>query len=117
MVDGSGGSVINVEITDEPVSVGRPYQDKSTGMMRPAISKQNAYLHSGKSYPVPFKVIVPDSGPYRPGRYLLAGDVFKPGEYDGLKFFDRTLQLIPLEVALRSLVSSVPPGPKLAVSA
>ncbi len=115
MSQGNQGAaaLIVVEITDEPVVAGRPYADKTTGQLKPAISKQNAYLHSGARYPVPFKIIVPEAGPYRPGSYLLSGDVFKPGEYDGLKFFDRALQLVPVADAVRQLSG---PAPKLAAA-
>ena len=52
---------------------------------------------------MPFKIIVPDAGPYRPGAYLLAGESFKPGDWDGLKFSDRNLQLVPVADALGEL--------------
>jgi hypothetical protein len=95
MAKGNGAeALIMVEITDEPIIPGRPFTDKSTGMTRPPIAKQAAYLHSGARYPTPFKIIVPETGPYRPGMYLLAGDAFKAGEWDGLKFSDRNLQLV-----------------------
>jgi hypothetical protein len=113
----SAAALIYVEISDEPIVVGRPYADKTTGQLKPAISKQNAYLHSGARYPIPFKCIVPDVGPYRPGMYLVAGDVFKPGDFDGLKFFDRNLSLVAFADALKALGTLSPQGPKLAASA
>ena len=115
-VDGAA-ALLYVEITDEALIPGRPYTDKATGVTRPAIAKQNAYLHTEARYPVPFKAIVPEAGPYRPGLYLLGGDVFKPGEYDGLKFFDRALQLVPVADAIRALTAFAGAGPKLAASA
>lgn len=107
----AAAAVIYVEVSDEPIVAGRPFTDKQTGMTRPPISKQNAYLHAGMRYPVPFKVIVPESGPYRPGCYLLAGETFKPGEWDGLKFSDRNLELVPIADALAELgrVGGKPP--------
>lgn len=63
-----------VEITDEPVSPGRNWTDPKTGMIKPLPSTQRAYLWTGGTYPeANFDVEVPDSGPYRPGFYLLAG--------------------------------------------
>lgn len=111
-------ALLYVEITDEAIVSGRPYTDKTTGVTRPAIAKQNAYLHTGARYPIPFKTIVPDSGPYRPGMYLLGGDVFKPGEYDGLKFYDRALELVSVADAVKALTRfENATGPKLAASA
>lgn len=115
MAEMNGAAALYVEISDEPIIAGRPFTDKQTGMTRPAISKQAAYLHTGARYPVPFKIIVPDAGPYRPGAYLLAGEVFKPGEYDGLKFFDRALQLVPVAEAMKAL-QLVSGSPKLAAA-
>ncbi|AXB79776.1 hypothetical protein [Novosphingobium sp. P6W] len=87
-----------VEITPEAIIPGKSYQDKATGMMRPAQAKQNAYLHSGKAYPLPFMVKVPESGPYKPGRYLMTGEVFKTGEY-GLDYRGSELQLCSFDDA------------------
>lgn len=112
----SAAALIYVEVADEPVITGRPYQDKSTGVTKPAISKQHAYLHLGARYPVPFKTIVPESGPYRPGFYLLGGPVFKPGDYDGLAFFDRALELVPIAEAAKALGTLAPAAPKLAAA-
>jgi len=96
-------ALILVEITDEPIISGRPFTDKSTGMTRPPFAKQAAYLHSGARYPIPFKIMVPEAGPYRPGMYLLGGETFKPGEWDGLKFSDRNLQLVAAADAVAEL--------------
>lgn len=97
MLKGIAAALVLIEVSDEAIEAGRPFTDKSTGMVKPAVAKQKCYLHSGNRYPVGFKQRVDDaSGPHRPGFYLLAGDVFKPGEYDGLKFNDRQLQLVPL---------------------
>jgi hypothetical protein len=92
-----------IEVADEPLVLGRPFQDKITGMTKPAINKQKAYLHSGVGrYPVPFQIrLSAEMGPYQPGFYLFGGDIFKPGEYDGLKFFDRDLQLVRLVDAMQ----------------
>ncbi|MDE8651889.1 single-stranded DNA-binding protein [Novosphingobium album (ex Liu et al. 2023)] len=91
---------IHVEITAEPIEPGRTFTDKQTGMVRPAQPKQKAYLWSGGSYPIPFTVNVPASGPYRPGRYLMAGDVFKPGQY-GLEFRAIKLELVALDEGVK----------------
>lgn len=95
-----------VEITAEAIIAARPFQDTKTGMMKPGQAKQNAYLHSGKAYPLPFTVKVPESGPYKPGRYLMTGEVFKTGEY-GLDYRGAELQLCAFEDALK-LISEKP---------
>jgi hypothetical protein len=89
-----------IEITAEPIIPGKSYQNKQTGMMNAPVAKQNAYLHSGRAYPLPFTVKVPEAGPYRPGRYLFAGEVFKTGEY-GLDYRGSELQLCSFEDAVR----------------
>lgn len=91
---------IHVEIVNEPVIQGKPYQDKSTGMLKPAQVKQNAYLHCGRAFPLPFTVKVPDAGPYRPGKYLMTGDVFKTGEW-GLDYRGMDLVLVPFDDAVK----------------
>ncbi|PHK28015.1 hypothetical protein VF14_35420 [Nostoc linckia z18] len=89
-----------VEITAEPVIQGNPIQDKQTGYMKPGIARQNAYMHQGLAYPLPFKVKVPESGPYRPGRYLITGEVFKTGQY-GLDYRGADLALTSFEDAAK----------------
>lgn len=113
----AAAAAIYVEVSNEPLIQGKPYTDKNTGMTRPAISKQNCYLHTGARYPVPFKLAVqPETGPLRPGFYLIGGtEAFKPGEYDGLKFWDRGVLLVPVADALAALRSlSSAPGEKAA---
>lgn len=95
-----------VEITPEAIIPAKSFQDKSTGMMKPGQAKQNAYLHSGKAYPLPFMVKVPDAGPYKPGRYLMTGEVFKTGEY-GLDYRGSELQLCAFEDAA-AIINSKP---------
>lgn len=89
-----------VEISAEPIVQGGPIQDKATGMLKPGIARQNAYMHQGLAYPLPFKVKVPESGPYRPGRYLIAGEVFKTGQY-GLDYRGADVALVPFEDAAK----------------
>jgi hypothetical protein len=93
-----------VEITSEPVVQGNPIQDKTTGYMKPGIARQNAYLHQGLAYPLPFKVKVPESGPYKPGRYLMSGEVFKTGQY-GLDYRGADLALVAFEDAAKLIAT------------
>lgn len=104
MANKSAPSVLVVEVTDEALDEIKPYTDKTTGMTRPGKTKQRCYLHTGARHPVPFKVSVPEAGPYRPGMYVLAGvDIFKPGDFDGLKFSDRTLELVSVTDAIEQM--------------
>lgn len=96
---------IHVEIANEPVIEGKPFQDKATGMMKPGTAKQNAYLHDGKRYPTPFQIKVPEKGPYRPGYYLMTGEVFKPGQY-GLDYRGADLTLTAFEEAAKFIASA-----------
>jgi hypothetical protein len=97
---------IYVEITDEPVTPGGVYTAEGISKIRPA--RQNAYLHQGAAYPVPFNVAVDDAtGPLRPGRYLLSGAPFVPGQY-GLDWRSTRLKLVPLEEAVAQLTGSKP---------
>lgn len=97
-----------VIITDEPVQQGAPVQDKATGYMKPGIARQNAYLDQGLAFPLPFKVKVPESGPYRPGKYLMTGEVFKTGQY-GLDYRGADLKLIAFEDAVRFMTGKAAP--------
>lgn len=67
-------------------------------------AKQVADFHNSGRHVIAGEVMVPDSGPYRPGLYLLGGPCFAPGEY-GVKFVDRGLQLVPIEDALKAIQS------------
>ena len=102
-------SLIRVEITDEPLATfpARPKKDGS-GMTAPR-SKQKAYLHQGNAYPTPFEISVAgEASPYKPGMYLLGGQVFSPGEWNSLKFNDRELDLVPVSDALAELGRAKP---------
>lgn len=89
-------NLVYIEIADEPIIPGSVYDGKA----RP--SRQNAYAHTGKRHPLPFTVKVPDNGPYRPGRYLIAGDVFKTGQF-GLEFRTGNMELVEIGEALKAL--------------
>lgn len=102
---------VHVEIADEPLEK-IEWTDKKTGEKRHK-SKQRAYMHGAGLYPVPFKIELDDtSGPFRPGLYLIAGEAFSPGDFDGLKFQDRRMKLMPLEEALAGFTGK--PAAKIA---
>lgn len=92
---------IVVEISAEPVIAGRSGTNDRGAFTIPA--KQNAYLHMGAVYPTKTEVIVPDTGPYRPGMYLLAGPMFKVGDYGRLSVDDRAIQLVAVDDAIAAL--------------
>lgn len=108
-------SVVTVEISDEPIDPGKPFTDKQTGNVRPAVGRQKAYLHSGNAYPLPFQIRVDDvSGPLRPGHYCLGGgDAFKIGQY-GPELVASKLKLVPLEDAMSQLGKLKPAALKVA---
>lgn len=108
-------SVAVIEIANEPMIEGRPFTDKATGNTRPAINRQNAYLHSGNAYPIPFKIKVEDrDGPRRPGFYLLGGgEAFRIGQY-GVDMVSSKLELVPLDAALEQLTKMKPQAVKAA---
>ena len=100
--------LVIIEITDDPVSPGRPYTDKA-GLAKTIPAKQNAYLHFGERYPLKFELPVDDvAGPHRPGRYLLAGACFElkgnTAGYVRVSFNDRGLRLVPAEEAANYLL-------------
>lgn len=104
-------TLIFVEVDDEPIIPATTYTNNGTPRLVPA--KQRCYLWGGKKYPVEFTVVVDDAkGPLRPGKYLLGGPVFSPGQY-GLEFRGKALELIPAEEALKALTSS----PRIAAAA
>lgn len=78
------------------------WRDKSSGRDR-SMSKQKAYLHGVGRYPVEYSMMVDDvRGPYRPGKYVMAGECFKPGEF-ALMFDARRMYLQPIEEALAEI--------------
>lgn len=117
----SAAALVVVEVSDEPVITGRPYTDPKTGMSKPVVDKQVAYVHFGARYPVSFKVKVDkEKGPLRPGFYMMAGRLFKTSQFDGLDFSDRELTLIPVSEAIAELTSMTKvaaTGPKLTAAA
>jgi hypothetical protein len=103
-------ALIRIEITDEPLQTYAAKADPQTGMLRPARSRQKAYVHQGAAYPLPFMIDVQaETGPYRPGFYLIGGDIFKAGEYDGLKFWGRSMRLVPVEDVISALGAGAKP--------
>jgi len=92
-------SVVRVEITDEPTIAGRSGVKDGKPWNIP--TKQPAYLWQGDRYPTRLEFPVPESGPYKPGFYVLAGTPFKTGVVAGrivVQFDDRAVLLVPVEV-------------------
>lgn len=96
--------VVTVEISNEPIDPGKPFTDRQTGNVRPAVGRQKAYLHSGNAYPLPFQIRVDDaSGPIRPGFYCVGGgDAFKIGQY-GPELVSSKMKLVPVGDAIEQL--------------
>lgn len=89
-----------VEIDDSPIIPAKT--GTYEGQTRHTPAKQQAFMWGGRKYPLPFTIKVPDEGPYRPGRYLVAGDVFQTGQF-GLDFRTGNMRLTPVEEALAQL--------------
>lgn len=100
--------IVTVEVTDDPIEPGRTYTDKATGMQKPLPARQTAFVWTGKRYPVEMKLDVPNTGPYRPGLYLIAGDVFAAGKYGRVEFNDRGLQLVSVTDAIVAFGGEAP---------
>jgi len=101
-------ALIRVEVADEPVRsiASRPKKDGS-GMTMP-VTFQKAYIHQGNAYPTPFEIKVrAGESPYKPGLYLMGGEVFKTaGDFGNLKFSDFDFVLVPVADALAMLGGS-----------
>ena len=109
----SGSGLAYIEITTDPVQTGKPRQN-AAGFMEAGKTRQNAYLHQGTAYPLPFKIAVDDrEGPLRPGFYLIGGECFRTGQY-GPELTVSKMQLVPAEAARDALDALTGSSPKLA---
>ena len=101
-------TIVRVEVTDEAVIPGRSgNNDRGPWTIPP---KQPCYLWQGDRYPTRIEIAVPNTGPRRPGFYLLGGVPFKVGVQGTrvtVQFDDRGIDLIPLEEVAQAL--SKPP--------
>lgn len=87
--------IVRVEVTDEKIIPGRSGTNERGAYTIPA--KHVAYLWQGDRYPTRIEIAVPETGPLKPGFYLLAGKCFTVGDYGRLKFSDRELALVSVE--------------------
>lgn len=93
-------SVVRVEVSAEPVIPGRSGSNERGAYTIPA--KQTCYIWQGEPYPIKIDLAVPDTGPRKPGFYLLAGKPFKVASVRDrivVNFDDRQVDLIPVESA------------------
>ncbi len=76
------------------------FPDKRTGEKKTMDKDlQQAYLHTGGQYPLPFKIQLQDRNkPYAIGEYTLSTESFRVGKYGDLET-SRHLKLIPLAPA------------------
>lgn len=91
-------SAVRVEVSDEAVIPGRSGSNERGAWTIPA--KQPCYLWQGDRYPIRMELAVPDTGPRKPGFYLLAGKPFKVASVRDrivINFDDRGVELIPIE--------------------
>lgn len=89
---------VRLEVTDAPLIPGRSGVKDGKPWTIP--TKQVAWLWQGDPYPTKIEIPSPESGPYRPGFYLLAGTPFKVGVTAGrvtIQFDDRAVSLVPVE--------------------
>ncbi len=98
--------IIFIEVAAKPVIPGKAGVSSKNGQPYSIPAKQVCYCHQGEDYPTKFEVPVPDSGPYRPGRYLIAGEAFAPTER-GIRFDDRALLLVHITDAIKQLETMV----------
>ena len=60
--------------------------------------EQQAYLHTGSAYPMPFKIPLRNPGAAKPsGQYTLDPSSFKVNQYQALELDRWNLKLIPLK--------------------
>ena len=108
MVDFSKLPIV-IEVADDPVLTARNGTSIKTGQPYQIPAKQIVYFHGVGRYPVTGDVVIPDSGPYRPGFYLLAGPTFRSGQY-GVDFDERAALLMPLDQAMTALAQLKAPA-------
>lgn len=109
-------NVVVIEVSENVIQQPRPWTDPKTNVVKIMDGKQAAYIHQGDVYPlvteIPFSQ---EAGPYRPGRYLLAGRCFQLTSVAGangksyvrLGLNDRELSLVPAEAAAEFLLHGV----------
>lgn len=98
-------NIVRIEVTADPIIPGRSGTNDRGPWVIP--SKQTCWLWQGDKYPTRIDLAYPaESGPRRPGFYLLAGSPFKvsasvrPGASTGrvvIDFDERNVDLIPIE--------------------
>ena len=72
-----------------------------------SVRSQEAFLHQGGAYPLPFELQLPENVPgYAPGRYMFGEGAYRAGRY-GLEF-SRQISLVSLAEVSAELATSVP---------
>lgn len=100
------GRIVRVEITDKPIIPGRSGVKDNRPWTIP--SKHPAWLWQDDQYPTSIEIPVPESGPYKPGLYLLAGVPLTAGvRRDRIvyQFDDRDLHLIAVEEVAKAVAA------------
>lgn len=94
-----------VEIDGSGIDQGRTYKDKETGTTKPLPGQQTGYIWQGGKYPLKVSIPIPEGKPaYRPGSYLMSGEMFASGQYDRIEFKGtRNMQLISVADAAQAL--------------
>jgi len=100
--------MVLVEIDGTGIEQGRTYTDKKSGLLKPLPGNQTGYIWGGGRYPVKISVEIPEGqGPYRPGNYLLGGEVFEAGDFGRPKFNGRKMILIDANDAAKALCEMI----------
>lgn len=60
---------------------------------------QNAYLHTGQAYPLPFKINLQEPVPYGSGKFNIDPLSFRIGKYGDLELDPYGFKLVPLDKA------------------
>lgn len=80
-------TMVRVEIRSTTLDRVRAFQGRNYG-------EQNAAIHNGGDYPLPFKVNVEQGHEYPPGIYTIDPRSFRADEYGNLKI--KALRLLPV---------------------
>lgn len=105
--------LVRIEVLPDPVIQGRSGVKDGRPWTIP--SKQVCAIWQDEPFPTRFEVVVPESGPYRPGFYFLAGKPLAVAAVNNrvvIRFDDREAALIPFEAVAAALSPAPQEQPK-----
>ena len=109
--------LVRIEVLAEPVIPGRSGVKDGRPWTIP--TKQSCAIWQDEPFPTRLEVVVPDTGPYKPGFYLLAGKPLGVSAVNNrvvVSFDDRAVALIPVAEVAAALAEMAGDGapPKVA---